>query len=148
MRAAYTAVSEHHDIRPGFEGMVAEMRWGLANLDAGTRERADDAVLRAIFVHRVGVAALRAAYRCSPRVMARLMARCSPAALGWLVGRVEVADASNTVIRCSFRETGGEALCEHVCRVPTETFCHQHAVPVQLRPHRDSHRCTWTWGAQ
>lgn len=38
------------------------------------------------------------------------------------------------------------ALCEQVCRRPTERFSEELGVPVSLTPEEGSLACTWRWG--
>ncbi len=147
-RRAYTGVSARPAPAPGYAGMVAEMRRGLAELDEATRGRADDAVFDTIFFAPVGLAVLRAAARRWPDATARLAARAAPTTLRWLVGEVRyVAPAANHVPACAFRVAGGPDLCEHVCRRPTEAFLARQGLPIRFAPDPASQGCDWSWGA-
>lgn len=130
--------------------MTDEMRWGLAHLDEDARARADRAVFEAIFQGAPGIAVIRRVARLAPRRTAWLFARLTPTSLRFLIGEaVPRGRSGNHLPACAFREKGGEQLCEHVCRRPTEAFCRDAlGVPVTLRPSRDagSFACDWQWG--
>jgi hypothetical protein len=147
VRAAYTGVSGRRSDAPGFAGMVEEMRRGLAELTPEDRARADERVLEAIFFAPLGLRVLRVLRTRLHDVTARTCARAAPLLLAWLVGDVERRGRRVDVVRaCTFRRDGGEELCEHVCRRPTERFSAARAMPVRLAPDRGSLACTWTWG--
>ena len=129
--------------------MVEEMRSGWRVLDDLARAEADRRVLRAIFFGSVGLSALRALFRLAPSTAARLMSSASPVVLRFLVGVIEEAAPKHNVVRsCEFRRWGGEDLCEHVCRRPTEAFTRAHGIDVRLTPRADSLACDWAWGGR
>jgi hypothetical protein len=132
---------------PGFAGLVEVRRRGLAELTPDYRARADARVLDAIFSAPRGLRVLRVLTTLRLDDTARRCARAAPLLLAWLVGDVERRGRRVDVVRaCTFRRDGGEELCEHVCRRPTERFSAARAMPVRLAPDRGSLACTWTWG--
>jgi len=146
-RNAYTSVTQLKSSQPGFAGMVHEMADGLRYATARERAEADRRVLESIFLGRLGVATLRLGFRVAPRRMERLMAMASPVGLRFLVGALSRdGKRGNQLPECRFRREGGDSLCEDVCRRPTEAFCAEQGIPVQLKPSPDSLACTWTWG--
>jgi hypothetical protein len=149
VRKAYTRANDLVSERPGYVGMVDEMRRGLAELADTQRRHADDDVLNTIFFGGPGLTLLAAGFRRWPKWTARTMARASVEALRFLVGPIEHDDAhptENHITRCEFRAAGGEPLCRQVCREPTERFCNDRGIPVRLEPDPDSLACRWTWG--
>jgi hypothetical protein len=151
VRRAYLGAHDRTSSRTGYGAMVDEMSHGLASWSAAERDLADRRVLDTLFAGAPGVALLRAAFQRWPARAPVWMARTSVAALHFLVGSIgvdPVDPAVNRVARCAFREAGGPALCEHVCRRPTEAYCRAGGFPVKLDPDPGSLACRWTWGAE
>jgi hypothetical protein len=148
-RRAYTKVSGQRSGKPGYAGLIEELRWGLEQLDPRTRERADEAVLRESFYGPLALAVLGTLGRVDSKRVARLLASGAPISLRFLVGEIERSDDEPTVNHvpdCRFRREGGERLCREVCQRPTEAFARARGLPIVFEPHAEGHACRWTWG--
>lgn len=145
-RRAYTAVSEWHSPEPGYDGLIQELTWGLANLDDDVRKQADDDLLTAILFGKVSVSIIRALGATFPKVMARIFAFASPWALYFLVNQIDrTGPYTESVPACRFNLTGGEDLCLQVCKAPVERFFKAMDVPVFLTPDLAEHSCSWKY---
>ena len=98
---------------------MAELQWGLANLPAARRTKADDAVFRAVLFGPAMVWVFRGLGARFPRLTTRVFTLVTPWAFSFLTGPMERTGARTIhVPACRFRREGGEALCHRVCRDP------------------------------
>ena len=149
MRRAYTSVSGWHSELAGYEGFVAELRWGLNRLDSDARDRADRAVLTAVLGGTLPVAAIRRLAELAPGGMAWVFAEATPEAFGFLVGKVErEGDDQLRIPRCRFVSTAGRRVCLEVCRTPTERYFGNLGIPLKMTPDMHSFECHWRYGSQ
>jgi hypothetical protein len=151
LRNAYGRVVDVRSPRPGYDGMVEEIREGTSLLakDVVRLHAADHAVLEAAFFGATSVAILRAIARRAPSALAGLLAQAAPAGFGFMVGGIEHSGPNeNFIPHCRFRAQGGPELCQHICKAGTERFCSEHLVPIRLQPASHDMSCRWTWGTR
>jgi hypothetical protein len=147
MRHAYTSISGWRSDVPGYDGLIAELRWGLNNLDPAKRHRADRAVLTAVLGGEIPVTAIHLFGAFAPDAMAWLFAETTPDAFGFLVGKMERDGADALRIpRCRFASTAGRRVCLEVCRAPTQKFFNGIDIPLTMTPDMHSFECHWHYG--
>ena len=147
LHRAYTRVSGRDSGLLGYEGFVTDLDWGLTELTPEVRERADEAVLNTVLGGRWAVFLIRCLAAILPKAMARVFARLTPLAFGFLIGYCERTDTYKLYLPdCRFVRTGGRPLCLHICRAPTQEFFESMGVPLEMEPDLDSFQCHWHYG--
>jgi hypothetical protein len=146
-RRAYASVSGWRSSTPGYDGLVEELRHGLATLPDATRAEADRRLLTAVLGGRIAAAMVKRSARLWPGPLARLFARLTPNSFYFLVGpNSRTGAVTIEVPSCRFVSTAGRDLCLHVCKAPSEAYYAALGLPLRLDPDLASHRCTFHYG--
>jgi beta-carotene isomerase D27-like protein len=146
-RRAYASISGWRSSAPGYDGLVEELRHGLATLPDATRAEADRRLLTAVLGGRIAAAMVTLSARRWPGAVARLFARLTPNSFYFLVGpNTRTGPVTIDVPSCRFVSAGGRDLCLHVCKAPSEAYYAALGLPLRLNPDLASHRCTFHYG--
>jgi hypothetical protein len=147
-RRAYARVSGWRSATPGYDGLVEELRHGLAHLPDPVRAEADRRLLTAVLGGRVSAAMVGMCARRWPSAVARLFARLTPNSFYFLVGpNIRSGLVTVNIPSCRFVSTAGRDLCLNVCRAPSEAYYAGLGLPLKLNPDMSSHQCTFRYGA-
>lgn len=142
-RRAHTSNFGKLSARPGYEGLVEEIREVMQTYNPDDFQQRIFQTYRAFFTTPV-LSLLRMIARAAPRPGHSLLMRATPLAFQCLVGQSKpITQNQIHISRCKFAEQAGPEACLRACKLPTENFFREVLeVELHLKPDQSDLSCT------
>lgn len=142
-RKIYSECTGFVSVASDYDGLVEEMKYSLSTFSLEQRLEFDARTLPRVISGRLAPLT-RWFARKFPRVATKCFLALFPVGLEYLIGPSSKIAQENSLIipRCRFLEQGGESLCQHVCKSPTEHFfAQEYHLDIRFSPSLTEGHC-------